>query len=257
MRKLKMISLVTATCISVTGFLALSGCNKETVVPDSDAVTDVSVVTVPAPVQTSEDETTTERVAPYYSMPGIENDFSCFDNCAFIGNSRMLAVGNYNLAKHVYARVGLTVSHVFKDKCEGSSVPVIDELYGHNFSKVFLMFGDNECGWDSSRTFVEDYKKVIEAVRVRQPQAEIYLISVLPTTFEKSEKNEYGFTRDRIDEINSLIVQVAVEKNVVYLDAASALKDADGYLPDDASPDGLHMGKAYTKVWLDYVAENM
>ena len=58
---------------------------------------------------------TTETTTKYSLVDpsGINTDFSCFDNCAFIGNSRLLALGNYGIAKNVFAKVALNVKTVF------------------------------------------------------------------------------------------------------------------------------------------------
>jgi hypothetical protein len=184
-------------------------------------------------------------------------DFSCFDNCAFVGNSRLLAVGNYGFADNVYAKVGLNVNTVFTQSCEGSSIPVIDELKGKSFDKVFLMFGDNECGWGSMNAFSKQYAKVISAVKERVPNAKIYLISVLPISKATSNKNDFGCNKDSINNINKYIKELADAQGATYIDAASSIANSDGYLPDDASTDGCHLGKKYTKIWLEYTAKNM
>lgn len=184
-------------------------------------------------------------------------DFACFDNSAFVGNSRLLAVENYGFCDNVYAKVGLNVNTVFTERCSGSSVPVIDELKGKRFDKVFLMFGDNECGWGSMNAFVNQYKKVVSAVQDRVPGAKVYVISILPISRDKSAQNEYGCNKERIDYCNGLIKKMADDIGIKYVDAGSAIADKNGYLPDEASPDGCHLGKAYTRKWLEYTARNM
>ncbi len=199
---------------------------------------------------------TTESSAPATQANG-EVDYSCFENSAFVGNSRLLAVGNYGFAKHVYAKVGLNVKTVFTEKCEGSSVTVIDELNGKNFDKVFLMFGDNECGWGSMDAFERDYGKVVKAVKERVPNAKIYLISVLPISKSKSAENEFGCNKDSIEVCNKRIMSLAQKEDVAFINAAESLADSEGYLPDDLSTDGVHMGKKGTGIWLSYVARHI
>ena len=167
----------------------------------------------------------------------------------------MLSIENYGFSKNVYGKVSLNVNTVFTEKCEGSSVPVIDELKGKDFDNVLVMFGDNECGWDSMDVFVKQYKKVIAGVRERVPGAKIYLISVLPISYEKSQKNEYGYNQGKINECNELIKKIASDEGITYLDASSSIMNDKGYLPDEASTDGCHLGKEYTRRWLTYVAK--
>ena len=148
----------------------------------------------PKTTKTPKTEKTTKRSGSSggkETMTYHDMDYSCFDDCAFIGNSRVLDLKNYGLAENVYASVGLTVDTVFTEKASGSSVVIIDELKGKHFKKVFLMFGDNECGWPNTSVFIKRYAKVIAAVRERVPEAEIYLQSVLPIS-----RAADGFRRD-------------------------------------------------------------
>lgn len=187
----------------------------------------------------------------------VTDDFSCLDNCAFIGNSRVIALKNYGLVKNAYAVVGLTVDTIFTNSVAGSTIPVIDELNGKEFDKIFIMLGDNECGWSNKEIFLNKYSKVIDAVKERVPNAEIYLQSILPVSKKASDTSPFGVTNDNINEMNSRIQQLAADSGVYYISPATALKNSDGALPDDAASDGIHLNKKYCKIWLSYIIENV
>lgn len=191
------------------------------------------------------------------TMTYHDMDYSCFNDCAFIGNSRVLDLKNYGLAENVYASVGLTVDTVFTEKASGSSVVIIDELKGKHFKKVFLMFGDNECGWPNTSVFIKRYAKVIAAVRERVPEAEIYLQSVLPISRAADAKNEYGCNNAAINKVNEAIKQLAKDEGVHYINPAASMTDSQGFLPDEAASDGVHLRKKYCRIWLNYLADNM
>lgn len=191
------------------------------------------------------------------TMTYHDMDYSCFDDCAFIGNSRVLDLKNYGLAENVYASVGLTVDTVFTEKASGSSVVIIDELKGKHFKKIFLMFGDNECGWPNTSVFIKRYAKVIAAVRERVPEAEIYLQSVLPISRAADAKNEYGCNNAAINKVNEAIKQLAKDEGVRYINPAASMTDSQGFLPDEAASDGVHLRKKYCRIWLNYLADNM
>lgn len=191
------------------------------------------------------------------TMTYHDMDYSCFDDCAFIGNSRVLDLKNYGLAENVYASVGLTVDTVFTEKASGSSVVIIDELKGKHFKKIFLMFGDNECGWPNTSVFIKRYAKVIAAVRERVPEAEIYLQSVLPISRAADAKNEYGCNNAAIKKVNEAIKQLAKDEGVRYINPAASMTDSQGFLPDEAASDGVHLRKKYCRIWLNYLADNM
>ncbi len=191
------------------------------------------------------------------STSTAQTDLSKLDNCAFIGNSRVIALKNYGLAKNVYAVVGLNVDTIFTKSVAGSNIPVIDELNGKSFEKIFIMLGDNECGWPNKDVFIQKYAKVIDAVKARVPDAEIYLQSVLPVSKEASETNQFGCTNENINAMNLKIRQLAADKGVQYIEPASALKNTDGVLPTDAASDGIHLNKKYCKIWLTFLIEHI
>ena len=214
----------------------------------------------PKTTKTPKTEKTTKRSGSSggkETMTYHDMDYSCFDDCAFIGNSRVLDLKNYGLAENVYASVGLTVDTVFTEKASGSSVVIIDELKGKHFKKVFLMFGDNECGWPNTSVFIKRYAKVIAAVRERVPEAEIYLQSVLPISRAADAKNEYGCNNAAIKKVNEAIKQLAKDEGVRYINPAASMTDSQGFLPDEAASDGVHLRKKYCRIWLNYLADNM
>ena len=187
----------------------------------------------------------------------VSDDFSKLDNCVFIGNSRVIALKNYGLVKNAYAVVGLTVDTIFTKSVAGSTIPVIDELSGKNFEKVFIMLGDNECGWGNKDIFIERYSRVIDAVKERIPDADVYLQSVLPVSQNASENSPFGVTNDAINNLNIKIEKLAADYNINYINPASALKNSNGVLPDDAASDGIHLNKKYCKIWLTYILDNV
>lgn len=197
----------------------------------------------------------TTTAAPTTSASQI--DYSSFDNCAFLGNSRFISLKNYGLAKNVYSVVGLNVDTVFTKSVSGSSVPVIDELNGKNFEKIILMFGDNECGWPNQNVFIERYAKVIAAVRERVPGAEIYVHAVLPVSTEASNNSEFGCNNPTITKLNEKIKQLTVDEGIYFIDQPACLKDSSGALNPDAASDGIHLNKKYSKIWLNSLAEEI
>lgn len=136
-------------------------------------------------------------------------------------------------------------------------MPVIDELKGKSYGKVVLVFGENELGWSSQGAFANDYAKVIDAVRQRQPNATIYVHSIFPVTKSLSDRNEDMVNNARIRDYNSQLKTLAAQKGAVYLDAAGAFQDSDGNLPNSATPDGVHLNRQHCLKWLDYLRQNL
>lgn len=196
---------------------------------------------------------------PNSSSTSGGGDYSVFDNTAFVGNSVIDDLDTYNIVPNAdfFARTGLTVTSVMTKSTVKGDVPVIDELKGKSYDKVFLMFGLNELGWEYPGVFQEDYGKLIDEVRSRLPDTDIYIQSLLPVSAEASQKNQNNVNNSRIREYNDLLEDLAREKGVTYLDVASVLQDSEGNLPKEASADGIHPNIAYCRRWVDYIRDSL
>lgn len=182
-----------------------------------------------------------------------------YENSVFIGNSFVddMMLCDFVKGADYFAKVGLNVHDAMTEPTATGKVPVIDEISGEKkYRKIFMMFGENELGWQSAETFVKKYGELVDKAREYQKDAEIYLLAITPITKKVSDKNEDCTNNERINEYNALIKKLAEEKNVIYADIHSALAGEDGTLPDDAASDGIHFGKEYYKKFLLYIQNN-
>lgn len=189
-------------------------------------------------------------------------DESYFDDALFIGDSRTQGFILYSgLANTTaYAGKGLAVNKISTDAVvteNGQDYTVSQALENHpgEFKKVYLMFGVNELGWSYPEKFKESYQQVVEEVKTTQPDATIYVQSILPVSKEKSNSSDV-YNMERVNLFNGLLQEMAEEEGVIYLDVASSVTDSEGYLPEDASTDGVHLNKAYCQIWLQYLEEH-
>ena len=236
----KLLAFIT---VMVFAFTTISGCaggkGASSESPDSAAVS-----SAPAASQSAADE------------PPQPADLS---TAAMVGNSYLEGFVGYNILPETdcFFRVGLTIRTVFTEPMIGRDIPVIDELSnGKTYDRVFLCFGENELGWTNLQAFYDGYGDVIDAVRARQPEAAVYVQSILPVSAEVSAKNQDSTNNDRIRQFNEMLKQLASEKDAVYLDVASVMTDENGNLPDGAATDGIHPGIEYYEIWAEYLREN-
>lgn len=188
---------------------------------------------------------------PPAAQDGILSD------AAILGNSFVEALNAYNLLPQTdcFGRVGLNVRTALTKPTLKGKVPVIDELKGKTYGRVFLVFGENELGWNSVELFLESYGKLIDEVRLRQPDARIYIESIFPVSAAVSAENVEQTNNQRIDEFNAGLQRLAAEKGVGFVDGASVMRDSDGVLPADASADGVHPKASYYKRWTAFLEE--
>lgn len=184
-------------------------------------------------------------------------DNSYFDDAVFIGDSRteglITNTGLSNTTAYTYK--GLMVDTVFTKpviRRGENRVSVMDALKTTSFSKIYIMFGINENGWPYNDVFIHKYEEIIDAVREINPDAVIYVQEIMPVTNQVSATHSY-IRNGKIAEFNRLLHQMAQEKQVYFIDTASAVAASDGSLPADAAFDGIHLKKDYCKKWLDYL----
>lgn len=228
---------------------------------------ETTVATLPAETQQTETPTQeptqelTEPVKDYdFSRPVPRSeavDNSYFDDAVFIGDSRteglILYTGLSNAAS--YTHKGLMVNTVFTEPVvnkNGEKIPVIEALRKTDFKKVYIMFGINETGWPYNQEFKEEYGKLIDEIKSINPRAIIYVQQIIPVTDQLSATHRY-VKNGKIREFNKLIRLLAEEKEVYYIDTASAVAMANGSLPEEAAIDGIHLNLKYCKKWLEYL----
>ena len=187
-------------------------------------------------------------------------DYSLFENSIFIGNSRTQGLFRYSdLSAKEYTYQGLTVDTIHTERVinqNGSKVTIADAIrLSPNFETAYIMMGTNELGWKVRRIFIERYEKIIDLVLEANPECTIYVQSILPVA-ERISLNDKVFNMPTINEFNSLIKDMCERKGVIYVDITSALVNENGYLPDEASNDGIHLNKLYCRIWLKYLSEN-
>lgn len=197
--------------------------------------------------------------ATYYS-PVPESEAvsdSYFDDAVFVGDSRTESFAMYSglVGIHSLSNVGADVSNAFTTECVyvgQEKVTIMDALAQTSFNKIYINFGINELGWPDSTKWKEEYAKIIDKVREINPSAIIYIQSIFPVSAEKDRDSEI-YTISNIDIFNERLRELADEKKVNLVNVAEALKDDYGYLPEDASFDGVHLTPDYCLVWLNYL----
>ncbi|MBO4383850.1 MAG: hypothetical protein J5854_00310 [Clostridia bacterium] len=257
MKRFIAIFLILLSAVSLA-----SGCQKP-VEPDDPPIVDIyTPVPYATPVPTPE---LTMPVSPTSEPPATDTpdptatpyqaDPTVFDDAVFIGNSILHGLFSYGIITHgkFLTKTSLNVNSVFTSYIDGSSVPVIDELNSGRYGKVILCFGTNELGWPSLSVFSEKYEKLIDAIRQRQPGCKIYILEVLPVSKAKSDKNENGVTLENVKRINEVIRVLCEAKDVTLIKVPESFYDSEGYLPADASSDGVHPKLDYYRVWAEHI----
>ena len=122
------------------------------------------------------------------------------------------------------------------------------ELDGFQAERVMVMIGTNNLHLNTNEEILAGLEMLLEAIKFRQPKAEVLLMGVLP----RSDREE------RIAQLNTGIAQLAGDLGVSYNDIGHIFLE-NGKLIDRFFSDGLHpnaagykvMGEALRKILLD------
>ena len=218
------------------------------------------------PVSKENTETAPETPAPEVKPEPVKSptvveacdwvDSSYFADAAFVGDSLTQGIQLYDIIDtHVVANKGInlyTVLDAEKIRVAEGYTSVMKELQRVDPAKIYVLLGANDIGWRDETSFKNLYSQLVDAIQQQHPDAILYLQSMFPVTAAYSQTDN-GISNDKLVEYNKLIVQVAEEKGAYYLDVASAMMDETGALPDEVSPDGMHLNGSYYQKWFDYL----
>lgn len=216
----------------------------------------------PPPVQTEHTQPSGEPTEPTAPLPVYGQEESWFDDALFIGDSRMVGLSMYaRLGEADYfAGVGLSVFQLFSQTASDTYFGETDLeslLCSRDYGKIYIMLGLNEAGYDLD-SLKERYRQDVEHIQELQPNAVIYLLQVYGVSKEKAKATDY-LRPERLGEINAGIQSLCDGEQVRCLDPRALYEDAQGYLREDCSADGVHPYGKYAALlaeWLCKEASN-
>ena len=205
--------------------------------------------------ETEPAETTPEETQPREVHDFVDVDLDYFEDALFIGDSRMVGIREFsNLPGVFFANEGFTVFDITTKRTDVPGyweMDLAEVLQTREYGKIFLMLGINDAD-DPMDQFEEQYLKVVNKIMAWQPNAIIYLCANLHVTREKSAADDV-FNNAKLDEINTIIKNTAIENNLYYINANAIFDDENGDLRAEFSGDGIHIYAKYYAAWVDWL----
>src|SRR5687767_11210233 len=122
------------------------------------------------------------------------------------------------------------------------------ELDGFQAKLIVLMLGTNNINRNPNDEIAAGDRAIIEELLKRQPQAKVLLLGIFP----RGAQADNPF-RASIKTINDKLATIADNQRVFYMDIGDKFLAADGTLPADIMPDGLHPNAQGYKIWADAI----
>ena len=173
-------------------------------------------------VHSSEESVEDAPVEKSKTYTHVEDDY--FDDAVFIGDSRVLGLSMYcselDSRSTFFAKKSLSIYDI-RDKEwveteDGNKITVFDALQGITFSKVYMMVGINELGRGTNESYAEAYKAVLDRILEINPDAIIYINSIMHVTKEKSD-NDPIFNNGAINVRNDAILKYVDNQHIFFL----------------------------------------
>ena len=132
---------------------------------------------------------------------------------------------------------------------QGKEYSVEDAVAVSGVKKVFFLLGVNDLGYQTVEEAVERYALIIDRVREKSPEVEIYLQTCTPRYAFPGVFTEFN---EKFDQFNAQMTEMALQKDCYVVDVAAYIKDhingmAKGYSLDwDA-----HMNEEGSIIWMN------
>ncbi len=148
------------------------------------------------------------------------------------------------------------LSRPVTDPESGEHIQISDVFSRYQPKGVFLSFGLNGILTfdENPLTFTENYRKLIRSIKSSSPSTTIYVQAIYPVAHDEHQ-SDWPFSRspkeinEMILRLNTRLSSLCVEEGVHFADAASCLRDGEGYLRSDYTTDGIHLTEsAYEKI---------
>ena len=232
--------------------------SKDTSISDNDTTKDTKQDTKKSEIRSNNtnSETSTKKNKVVYKE--VKTDY--FDDALFIGDSRTVGLCDYSGWDNAtyYADVGMTIYDIFERKVAKvgkKEMTIPSALKKRQFKKIYLCLGINELGRGDEEKFAKQYDKVIRDLKELQPDAIIYIQSIMNVSAEKS-KNDKIFNNKQIAKRNKAIMKLADNQTIFYLNINKAVVDDSGAIPEDYTFDGVHLKAKYYKLWTSYLLKH-
>lgn len=210
--------------------------------------------------------------SPWYTDPGkipqttkydyqtVKKDY--FDDAVFIGDSRIVGMHDYSGLTNAtfFAKTGLTIYNLLDDKFvrdpdSGRDVSVSYMMQHYNYGKIYLMVGINELGTGGTQRFQDAYKKVLKNFRKWQPDAVIYVQSIMGVSPSKDQSDSV-FNNTNIRDKNYAVSKLTDGIHIFYLNIQEIYEDKHHNLAQELTFDDVHLYAQHYDKWVKYLKKH-
>ncbi len=125
------------------------------------------------------------------------------------------------------------------------------ELEGFKPKVAVVMIGTNNLGADLAEGIAKGIAEIVKTIRQKSPSTKVLLLGVLPNGEKPSP------VREKIQQVNAIIAQLADGKQVVFLDIGSRFLQTGGVLRKEVTTDFVHLSSTGYQIWADAITPEL
>ena len=187
-------------------------------------------------------------------------DENYLDETIFYGDSITENLGYYQSISYdnIWAVSNLTPTSAYSLDVMfykyNEKINIIDGIKKYNVKRIIITLGANSVALMQNAYFIEQYEKLIEALKSSNPNTQIIVESIFPVD-DRWDLRTNSINNTKINNINYLLAQMAERQNIYFLNTAEVLKNENGsaikgYLYES---DGIHPLPICNDKILEYV----
>ncbi len=181
-----------------------------------------------------------------------------FNNIIMIGDSNIKNMYEYGVVKGENAWASPCINaesmHYLELNLYGynTTMTLINAIEKYKPKRIILNFGSFSSLWITDKVFTDNASSMIEKIKKVSPDTDIIIASIYPVT--KNGINNDHFDQNAINKCNFILLELASQYKIKYLDVQEVLKDSSGYgNPSYYINDGFHLTNYGQKLVKEYI----
>ena len=174
-------------------------------------------------------------------------DHKWFKKSVMIGDSITRSLYNYEVLPnmHILSLIGQSPNGAMKNRqyrVKGEPTSMADKALSYKPKKLMIMLGSNGLDHGRLEQVAKDYHTLVDYFLERLPDADMYLLSVLPIG-PAATKSSPSLTMNKIRQFNDELLAIATAHGLHYIDLFTPLLSDDGsrLRSQFSAGDGLHL----------------
>ena len=167
---------------------------------------------------------------------GERQDDSYYKNTVFIGSRSLAGLADYGYVPSENMLISDSITpgnfNSVIVSVNGDESVISEAVIRKEASKIYIMVGTESVRICDDPDLFNELEAFVDSIEGQVPEAEIYLMSLLPVP--AGNESSIAYNTD-IDAYNSELLKFANKMNVRYLDINTGFKGNDGKLPDSAA----------------------